>query len=470
MKQYISNKLSCALFAAVFLLFALSGCERELSDDAVFAEFPNTAEVFTDDPVGLGSDFYFPYAGSNPTAFSVDDEVTYEGERSIRIDVPNANDSNGNYAGAIFRIDGGGRNLTGFDALTFWAKASQAVTIGEMGFGEDFGENKFVTTLPNLSLTTNWRKYVIPIPDPSKLVRERGVLRYSAGTQDTNGLGYTFWIDELMFENLGTVAQARPAIMGGEDIVVDTFNGVTTQLTGLTQTFSTSSNGDVTVNAAPGYYTFSSSNPDVATVDEQGNVMVRTDGTAIITAILGGVAADGSLTLNSLGNFTPAPTPDEDPSQVISIFSDAYSNVPVDYYNGFFAPFQTTLGGAINVGGQNIISYTNLNFVGIGTFVDVPSVDATGMTHMHVDINVRESLDAGDFLRLQLINSVGNNETSGDFTIDGSELASQEWRSFDIPLSSFSGPADRSQLGLYFFISDATISSIYVDNLYFYNE
>jgi hypothetical protein len=34
---------------------------------------------------------------------------------------------------------------------------------------------------------------------------------YAEGPE--NGNGYTFWIDELKYEKLGTVAQPRPAIL-----------------------------------------------------------------------------------------------------------------------------------------------------------------------------------------------------------------------------------------------------------------
>ena len=173
--KFIITKMTL-LFGFIFTM--LVSCERELSDEAVFATFSTAPEVFNDSPVGLGTDFYFPYGGSKPTAWTVDQKVSYQGSASMRFDVPNANDPAGNYAGAIFRIDGegSGRNLTGYDALTFWAKATQAVTIGEIGFGEDFGLNKFLTTRTNVDLTTNWVKYIIPIPDPSKLIQERGML------------------------------------------------------------------------------------------------------------------------------------------------------------------------------------------------------------------------------------------------------------------------------------------------------
>lgn len=101
-------------------------CERDLSEDATLSTFSKMGEIFTDAPVGLGSNFYFPYGGSKATAWSVDNEVSYKGTSSMRFDVPNSNDPEGNYAGAIFRIDGAGRDLTDYDVLTFWAKVYPA--------------------------------------------------------------------------------------------------------------------------------------------------------------------------------------------------------------------------------------------------------------------------------------------------------------------------------------------------------
>lgn len=142
---------------AILLLISF-GCERDVSEDAVLAEFPNTPDVFTDSPVGMGNNFYLPFDGSKQTAWTVDEEESYRGEASMRFDIPNANDPEGDFAGAIFRIDGTGRNLTNYDALTFWAKASQGVVVDQFGFGEDFLENKYVTTLTGISLSTTWQK------------------------------------------------------------------------------------------------------------------------------------------------------------------------------------------------------------------------------------------------------------------------------------------------------------------------
>ena len=462
------------IYLKIILLFGLIftitvSCEREFSEDVEFATFGASAEVFIDGFSGGLS--YDPFGDSKLDAFSVDDEVKYSGSASMRFDVPSFGDPSGAYAGATFR-DASGRDLTDYDALTFWVKASQAATLNDVGFGEDFEGGKYLVALSNVPLTTYWQKIIIPIPDPSKLDREKGMFWYAEGPE--NGAGYTFWVDELKYEKLGTIAQPRPAIIGGVDEVQQTFIGNSFAIEG-TQTFSLGSGLYQTVSAAPSYFTFSSTDVDVARVSELGVVTIpvtaSNGSTATITAILDGVTASGSITFESMGEFSSAPTPpDRDPNNVISIFSDAYNNVAVDYYNGFFAPYQTTQGGAppANVGGGQVINYTDLNFVGIGTFLDVPTVNATDMTHLHVDIYVNETIDSGDFIRLQLLNDVGNNETSGSVSFDNAALVTDQWVSLDIPLADFSGLSDRSALGLVFFISDNTISNIFVDNIYYY--
>ncbi|MDX5585276.1 MAG: carbohydrate-binding protein [Aureibaculum sp.] len=467
--KFIYSKITLIL---VMISLITVSCERDLSDEAEFATFSITGEVFIDAPIGLGSDFYFPFEGSKATAWTVDDSEGYESESSMRFDVPNADDPDGNFAGAIFRVDGSGRDLTEFDALTFWAKASQGIAIGEMGFGTDFFEDKYKANAADVLLSTNWVKYIIPIPDPSKLIEERGMFWYSAGTQNTGGFGYTFWIDDLQFEKLGTLGAPRPEIVGGDDAFVQTFIGTDGEAQNRSVTFNLPSGIDQTVFLTPSYFDWTSSEPSVVAVEDSGNLVVISSGTSVITASLAGVEATGSLTLEVLGEFESAPTPPaRDPADVISVFSDAYTNVPVDYYNGFFAPFQTTLGGNdIFVDGDGVISYTDLNFVAIGTFLDVTAVNANDMTHFHVDINVREAIQSGDFIRLELLNNVGGLETSGSITIDDSQLLSEEWVSLDIPLDDFAGLTVRNQLGLIFFISDATIENIYVDNVYYYKE
>jgi hypothetical protein len=100
MKILSKHHIKISLLAAV--LIVQSGCERKKSDDAVLPSFGTTGEIFTDNFVGLGSNFYFPFADAKPDVFSVDTKEGFESNASIRIDVPNDTDPGGAYAGGHF--------------------------------------------------------------------------------------------------------------------------------------------------------------------------------------------------------------------------------------------------------------------------------------------------------------------------------------------------------------------------------
>lgn len=443
------------------------GCERDVSELDPPA-FPNNPEVFID---GFSSGLnYAAFGGSVPTAFDVDQTVTYNNsESSMRFEVPDYNDPNGAYAGGVF-FTSVGRDLSGYDALTFWAKASQPANIDILGFGNDFGVSKYQVSVGGLNLNTNWRKYIIPIPDPSKLTSERGMFFYSEGPED--GRGYTFWIDEVKFEKLGTIAHPKFAILNGEDQTETSFAGITRSISGLISTFNLPNGVNRAVNITPAYFSFSSSDESIAQVNESGVVsVVGGPGTAIITAQIGDLLADGSLTIQSLGTFQNAPTPVHAPANVISVFSDAYSNVPVDYYNGYWAPYQTTLSADFSVNGDNILYYTNFNFVGIQ--FSSPTINASAMTHIHVDIYIPSALNPGAQFKIQLVNFGANgvfgggDDSSHTLTFSSPTLQGQSWVSFDLPLSGFTGLTGKSNLGQIIF-EGINIPGFYADNIYFH--
>lgn len=471
MKNRKINYLGKAFLLGLVLITNLN-CERDLSDEATDATFAKTAEVFIDDFVGMGSDFYFPYGGSKPTAWSVDDTEGYNSTASMRIDVPNANDPEGSYAGAILRVDGAGRNLTDYDALTFYVKASQGVVIGEFGFGEDFDQNKYMATITNVSVGTNWTKVIIPIPDASKLTQERGMFRYAAGSQGTNGFGYTFWIDELKFEKLGTIAHGQASIMNGNNISETTFVGVNSNVEGIISTFNLPNGINQVVNISSAYLNYESSDPSVASVDATGFVTSLSSGTAVITAKINGVDATGSLTINCVGTFVHAPEPQQSQANVISIFSDTYNNVPVNYYNGYWQPWQTTVSNDFSVNGDNILNYTIFNFVGIE--FSSPTVDATAMTHFHIDVFIPGPIAPGRELRVIVVDFGaggvfgGGDDTRHSTTFTAPTLVSQNWVSIDIPFANMPNLASRSHLAQ-IILEGGDGSVLYADNIYFYN-
>jgi len=475
MKNRKINYLQKTFLFGLVLLLGFS-CERDLSETV--AKFPNTADIFTDVPVGMGTNFYFPYGpgpdnpiGSKFTAWTVDGKVSYKGTASMRFDVPNSNDPTGNYAGGIFRIDGAGRDLSGYDALTFWAKASQGAIITEIGFGEDFFPNKYITTMRNLSLGTAWTKYVIPIADASKLTNEKGMLRYSAGA-GANGSGYTFWIDELRFEKLGNIAHGQALIINGTNKSETTFVGVKSKVDGTIATFNLANGINQSVSIAPAYLEFISSAPAVASVDELGTVTSLSAGTAVITAKFSGKPTLGSLTINCVGTFINAPIPTKNQANVISIFSNKYVNVPVNYYNGYWQPWQTTVSNDFSVQGDNILNYTIFNFVGIE--FSSPTINATSMTHVHLDAFFPGTISSGRQLRVIIVdfgaNGVfgGGDDTRHSTTFMAPTLVAQSWISIDIPFAAMPNLASKSNLGQ-LILEGGDGSVLYVDNIYLYN-
>ena len=225
-----------APLAAIFVLLIVS-CSRD-EEDLELATFPTTAEVFIDAFAG-GSD-YAAFGTSKLTAFEVVSDVRYKGTASMRFEIPNEGDPAGTFAGGI--IVGGARDLSGYNALTFWAKSSQAATVDKIGFGTDFEEDRFPTALNNIRMGTAWTQYTIPIPDASKLTQEKGFFEFADGPED--GDGYTVWIDEVRFENLTTIGQPRSAMLNGEDVSEQSFVGVSRQINGLTFTVNLPSGAD----------------------------------------------------------------------------------------------------------------------------------------------------------------------------------------------------------------------------------
>ncbi|MEL6358525.1 MAG: hypothetical protein AAFQ01_01130, partial [Bacteroidota bacterium] len=352
----------------------------------------------------------------------------------------------------------------------FWAKASKAATIGEIGFGNDFGDNIYVAGVSELPVNTNWQKYYIPIPDPSKLTAERGMLFLSEGPED--GRGYTFWIDEVQFENLGTISQGRTVIFNGENITEEAETGDNFIVVGST-IYNIPTGVDIQVFGAPAYFEYATSNATVASVSPNGLVTVMDAGEAVITASIPGLESEGSLTINSTGDpvlpATAAPMPTVGADSVISIFSNVYQDVPVDFYNGFWE-FSTTQSDIVQVDGDDIIRYSQLNFVGI-QFTD-PLVDASEMDRFHIDIWTPNATDLPATFKVLLVDLGadgsfgGDDDSSHEVTITSPTLQTESWISIDLPFSAFPGLTSRSNLAQ--IVLSGELPNVFADNIYFY--
>lgn len=457
---------STLLLATMILIV---GCKKRDVSELQTPSFPSTAEVFIDD---FTSDLaYAAFGGSDVKAFQVDNQVSYGGtKQSMRFEVPDANSPNGSYAGGVF-FSKTGRDLSGYNALTFYIKASQAATIGVVGFGNDLGANKYLVSKNNVAVTSNWKKIIIPIPDPSKLKAEKGLFYYSTGPE--NGRGYTFWIDEVRFEKLGTLGTASATIISGVDKQQISFVGVSTTLDGFTATYNQPNGINETVNVSPYYFKFLSSAPSVASVSETGVVTTIGGGTSKITATLDTIHAKGSLTINSAGNYVGAPVPTKDPANVISVFSDTYTNINVDYYNGYWAPFQTTQSADFQVGNDHVLNYTNFNFVGIQ--VTSPTVNIGSKAYLHLDVYLPDNINPGATFKVRVLDfgangaPGGGDDVSDIVSFTAPTLVSRSWISLDIPFTNLPLLTTKGHFGQIIF-EGVNISNFFADNIYFWSN
>lgn len=266
------------------------------------------------------------------------------------------------------------------------------------------------------------------------------------------------------------------------------FTGERIFINGLSCVYNLPTGQNITVLPTYNYFEFSSTNQNLLNVenenielDEFGNPFVAVEGTGMttISATLSNVQAEGSLQLNVEGVFVNAPDPTVDPNQVISIYSDTYSNI--DGFNpGVFGAENNGIISAISFDGNEHINYESINnFVGIGWD---NTIDASGFTTIHLDIQLNSStsgfrIELEDFGANQTDEppfTPGSDDNSGGFIVTP-QLIEGQWVGIDIPLSDFTlstggggtGSPALTNLGYITLVSDSP-TSILIDNIYFY--
>ena len=218
---------------------------------------------------------------------------------------------------------------------------------------------------------------------------------------------------------------------------------------------------DPTSNSA-GAFTYSSSNLNVATIS--GNqVTIVGAGTSTITATqaANGSYLTGSVFSDLIVTYPPpaaaATAPSKAAADVISLFSNSYTNSPITNWNPSWDSADIT---DIQIAGNDVKKYTNLVFAG----VDFPVIDASSMNYIHVDIYSR---DASSF-KVKLVDFGADGLYGGNFEHEITRTPSNatDWEGYDIPLSEFTGLTERGHLAQMILSSSNT--TVYVDNIYFW--
>jgi hypothetical protein len=155
----------------------------------------------------------------------------------------------------------------------------------------------------------------------------------------------------------------------------------------------------------------------------------------------------------------PAP-PSRSAADVVSIFSDAYTNVTLSEL-----PTTWSAGGfeAINLNNDNIWKLTNLDFIGMVTNY-ATGIDLSVMEKMHIDYWVPEGVT--NELLVKIVNTVDGGEDieSLGTTVSGT------WQSIDIDMAGFDGGnlSNKEKITQILIDSDGLAGVVYIDNFYFY--
>ena len=168
----------------------------------------------------------------------------------------------------------------------------------------------------------------------------------------------------------------------------------------------------------------------------------------------------------------PAPTPTYASTSVISLFSDGYNNVPVDTWSASWDMADVL---DVTIQGNATKRYTNLTYAGIEFTSN--TINATNMTHFHMDIWTPDPTALPAVFKIKLVDFGANGVWSGgddvehELVFDANStppLTTSSWISFDIPLDSFTGLVTRAHLAQLIISGDP--NTVYVDNILFRNH
>ncbi|PKD44747.1 fasciclin domain-containing protein [Rhodohalobacter barkolensis] len=170
---------------------------------------------------------------------------------------------------------------------------------------------------------------------------------------------------------------------------------------------------------------------------------------------------------------SPAPTPPaRNEADVISIYSDAYTDIGV-------TTFETDWSEGTEVEDIEIVSGDFIKLYDIGNFIGIQLddyIDLTDFTHMHFDYWVAdESVDAGAVFNPKLSNHANQDGETGAIGSVNEVSTTGEWVSFDVALDDFTdefgnGVLDRDSIYQIVMTTSGTVNNVYIDNLYFYKE
>ncbi len=154
----------------------------------------------------------------------------------------------------------------------------------------------------------------------------------------------------------------------------------------------------------------------------------------------------------------PAP-PSRQVADVVSIFSDSYTNIGVSEWNPGWG--QSTILTNPTIGSNAMLKYSLLNYTGIVTDYG-NATNLSSMQYVHFDYWTPNATSLG----FKIVNTSISSGPTKESQVDLSSITLNNWVSVDIPLSDFT--TNKSAITQMLFASSG--GTVFIDNLYFYKN
>jgi hypothetical protein len=197
-------------------------------------------------------------------------------------------------------------------------------------------------------------------------------------------------------------------------------------------------------------------------------------GTATVDVVSANGQVERTYSVAFTNNFpgeAPPAQPSRNPQDVISILSDAYTNIEVDSYS---AEWDNSSYEFVTVGGATVMRIDFGNFIGID--FNSNRQDMSEMTHFHLNFwTANDTFDKSFNLKFSEWGGTNQEVSAFEYSITMASdppIADGVWVTVDVPLDSWT-PVNASSVvrgDVAQFIISSNLDVVYVANVYVYKE
>lgn len=404
-------------------------------------------------------------AGGMPSAsVSVDDMDSFAGTRSLRIDVPSSADPD--FVGDVSLVLPMSADLSAFDAIELDIRTEQNNVPTTLEIIQADGSS----LSGQVPVISDWQHVILLLPNPAQMTEVATALRIRAAASDV-----TVRLDEIRYLELDAVPNIDFELIPSRDLTGPLAPDDSFTVSGRANVTTTNPEILLQIDFSTRFFeSFSSTESAVATVDVNGLVTAVDEGVAQIVGTIDGVDSvplDLTVVVPPTPPNVPAPTPMFPPADVISLFSDAYTNVPRSEQDTMG---DTATNSELDVMGDAVFFF---DFAtpppgpqGELTFEPPTNLDLSTFTTLRFDMWV------GNVSSFQvLIADAGPDgilqrapDDLFDFVLfDGTTtppVVKNQWMSFAVPLDDFTAVTKRDDVQAIVWFPDIA-ERIYLDNI-----